>query len=264
MTCRPDFLRNSLIVAAHPDDEVLWFGSILKDVEEVLLVFEEFWPDPSIGPARAKALEMFPRGNVSSLRLSEAATYGCADWKKPVLTQFGIGFGREADKRDLKQKVLRFAGKSAAPAAGIRKTYEQNFELLLEALRPKLNASMNVFTHNPWGEYGHEDHIQVFHALDELRSEIGFKLWMSNYCTERSLPLAMNYFGGRADGYIQLPVDKNFAEEVADCYRATGCWTWTDDWVWFDTECFMEAPPEPIGPTAQHHLFPFNFFYMGN
>ncbi len=39
---RPAFLRNSVIVAAHPDDELLWFGSVLKDVERVILVFRRF------------------------------------------------------------------------------------------------------------------------------------------------------------------------------------------------------------------------------
>jgi len=80
MTDRPDFLNNSLIVAAHPDDELLWFASILKQVDRVVMVFEDYWPDASIGPARAKVLETFPRGGVSSLRLPEAATYGCANW----------------------------------------------------------------------------------------------------------------------------------------------------------------------------------------
>ena len=34
MTHKPAFLEDSLIVAAHPDDELLWFTSILKDVDE--------------------------------------------------------------------------------------------------------------------------------------------------------------------------------------------------------------------------------------
>ena len=53
---RPTMLSNSMIVVAHPDDELLWFGSILKQVDQVVVVFEDFWPDPSIGPARAEAL----------------------------------------------------------------------------------------------------------------------------------------------------------------------------------------------------------------
>ncbi|MDD9909273.1 MAG: hypothetical protein OXR62_06230 [Ahrensia sp.] len=257
------FLENSLIVAAHPDDELLWFASILKQVDRVLLVFEDYWPDPAIGPARARALDDFPRDNVSSLRLPESATYGCADWANPQLTEFGIGLGAQVAKRDLKQNVLRLAGKSRAPKTGIRARYEENFASIVAALRPQLNASMNVFTHNPWGEYGHEEHIQLFRALDHLRGEIGFTLWMSNYCTERSMPLAMRYFDNAQHEFIQLPVDKDFGEQVVKCYRDAGCWTWSDDWVWFDTECFMQAPREPAAASCQGHLFPLNFFQIG-
>lgn len=253
-------LSNSLIVAAHPDDELLWFGSILKNVDRVLLVYEDYWPDPVIGPARAAALARFPRGNVDSLRLPEAATTGCANWPKPQLSDWGIELGLQCEIRDAKQAMKRLFGRSKAPRSGIRRTYEANYKELVGRLRPQLDSTMNIFTHNPWGEYGHEDHIQVFRALDQLRREIGFKLWMSNYCTERALPLAMSYFETHKPNYIQLEVDVKFADIVANVYRQTDCWTWADDWSWFETECFMEAPTNQTSLTSQGHLFPLNMF----
>lgn len=256
----PGFLQNSLIVAAHPDDELLWFGAILPRVEQVLLVFEDYWPDTQIGPARARALENFPRDGVASLRLPEVGTYGCADWRNPKLSEHGIEFGPEAVKRDLKQRAMRLLGKSRAPSRGVAARYADNFQTLVTELRPKLTGNMNVFTHNPWGEYGHEDHVQVFRALDLLRGEIGFSLWMSNYCTERSLPLALRYFDNAGHLTIELPVDKVFADRVAEVYRQSGCWTWSDSWNWFDTEIYMEAPLRPVDHPTQGHLMPLNFF----
>ena len=85
-----DLLTNSVIVAAHPDDELLWFGAILKQVDQVIVVFEDFWPDPAIGPARAKALAEFPRDNVHTLAMAEAASYGCADWGNPKLSPWAF------------------------------------------------------------------------------------------------------------------------------------------------------------------------------
>ena len=260
MAERHSFLRDSLIIAAHPDDELLWFGSILRQVDRVVMVFEDFWPDPSIGPARARALANFPRDGVESLRLAEAATYGCADWRRPVLTDFGLWLGREAIKRDLKQRALRLVGKSRAPRQGIEAHYRENFEAVRAALKPSLHAGSNVFTHNPWGEYGHEDHVRVFRALDSLRREIGFSLWMSNYATERSLPLALRYLSDEAVQPITLPVDKVFADQVAQVYRDAGCWTWADTWHWFDTEQFLPAPERPRDLATQGHLFPLNLF----
>ncbi|MEL6745971.1 MAG: hypothetical protein AAFO68_10990 [Pseudomonadota bacterium] len=260
MADNASFLENSILIAAHPDDELLWFGSILKDVNEVLLVFEDYWPDPKIGPARANALAQFPRPNVGSLKIPEAAVYGLADWGNPVLDDFGLAFGANVVARDAKQSALRLLGKSAAPEEGIRAAYENNAAAMEQAFRSKLKRGQNVFTHNPWGEYGHEDHVQVFRVLDQLRDEIGFTLWMSNYVTERSLPLALRYFGHKPDRVIQRSVDAEFAEQVADVYRQTNTWTWAHDWRWFETEHFMEAPRGIKPATSQGSLMPLNFF----
>jgi hypothetical protein len=255
-----DMLNNSMIIAAHPDDELLWFGAILKRVDQVLVVFEDFWPDPAMGPARAEALVNFPRDKVRSLKMAEAASYGCADWANPRLSQWGIELSRQCELRDAKQKLKRLTGKSDAPRIGIRASYQNNFALLVEQLRNELTADMNVFTHNPWGEYGHEDHVLVHRALTTLRAEIGFTLWMSNYCSERALPLAKTYFDSVQPRFDELAVDKNFADQVAQVYRDAGCWTWADDWKWFDSECYMQAPKAQKLLKSQGHLFPLNMF----
>jgi LmbE family N-acetylglucosaminyl deacetylase len=266
MTARPEFLKNSLVIGAHPDDELLWFNSILRDVDEVMIVYCDFWAHPGLGAARRAAIADYPRGNVHCLAIPESGAYGCADWSDPVLTRFGIGFSVEANRRE----VTRLARKSLSAVQAIdprrvatesvARAYETNFHALCATLEPRLRPDMNVFTHNPWGEYGHEEHIQVFQALNHLRDKIGFRLWMSNYCTERALPLAMRYFANAPGDYIRLPTDKGFAQQVADVYREHGCWTWADDWAWFDEECFMEAPRTASDAIAHRHLFPLNFF----
>lgn len=261
-----NFLKNSMIVGAHPDDELLWFNSILRDVDEVVIVYCDFWAHPQLGAARKRALADFPRGNVTCLGIAESGAYGCADWTNPTLNEFGIAFGIEANRRALTRltkRSLSMVGSSErypTSRESVASAYEANYAAVREALRPRLRPDMNVFTHNPWGEYGHEEHIQVFRALDSLREEIGFRLWMSNYCTERALPLAMRYFQTMPGGYVRLATDKEFASRVADVYKAHDCWTWADDWAWFDEECFMEAPRADAAPEPHRHLFPLNLF----
>ncbi len=259
------FLENSLIVGAHPDDELLWFGSILKDVDEVVIAFCDFWAQPGLGEARNAALSAHPHPNVNCLGINEAGTYGCADWNNPRLNEIGIEFTSTALLREIKRRAkavvdtftpvnLNYAPQSIAEA------YRQNYQNLREALRPRMRADMNVFTHNPWGEYGHEDHIQVFRVLEHLRDEIGFTLWMSNYCTERVLPLASRHFVNAPEDYVRLPVDTDYAEAVANVYRDAGCWTWADDWAWFAEECFMKVEHSACEPEPHQHLFPLNLF----
>ncbi len=261
-----EFLKNSIIVAAHADDELLWFNSILRDVDEAVVVFRDFWAQPDLGARRDAALAEYPHPSVSCLGIDEAGAYGCADWTAPVLSEHGVSLGFEANRREL-TRVARKSISKMAPATArkvasesVVRAYEANFGAIYRALKPLLRRDMNVFTHNPWGEYGHEEHIQVFRVLERLREEIGFRLWMSNYCTERSLPLAMRYFRTAPGRYIRLPTDKAYAESVADIYKKHGCWTWADDWAWFDEECFMEAPREASDAEPHRHLFPLNFF----
>ena len=263
-----DFLKNSAIIVAHPDDEILWFGAIAPHVDQIIIAYENFWAQPNIGAQRAEALARFPR-QVESLRIDEAGTYGFANWQAPEPDAFGLGFSAsETVVRGIKcqmKMVISALTPMELPRSEntIRATYEANFQTLYDRLKPRLTADMNVFTHNPWGEYGHEDHVQMFRVLDLLRHEIGFKLWMSNYCTERSLPLAMHYFDASPKQAISLPVDKKFCQSIAEIYMASGCWTWDHQWAWFDTEHYLPAPTNgPTTPQAHRHLFPLNLFQI--
>ncbi len=258
-----EMLKRSVIIAAHPDDELLWFAAILKQVDRVVMIYEDYWPKPEVGEARAAVLSDYPRDNVISLQIPEAATHSCADWDNPKLTEFGIDLGNEATFRDAKQSVKKLLGRGAAPAGGIKRNYEANSRELYDKLKPMLTPDMNVFTHNPWGEYGHEDHLQVFRVVDRLRRELGFKLWMTNYCTDRALPLAMTYFNGGNRDFVQLPVDREYADMVASVYRRHGCWTWADDWQWFPFELYSEAPSAQSAADSRSHLLPLNMFRFG-
>lgn len=264
---KANMLKNSLIIGAHPDDELLWFNAILKDVDQVAIIFKDFWAHPDLGANRAKAVAAFPRDNVTLIGLEEAGAIGCANWADPVPGPYGLELGREANLRELKRQVKRTVSaisplKLPIADQSVAAAYRANYGKIRDALAPMLKPDMNVFSHNPWGEYGHEDHVQVYRVLDDLRAEIGFKLWMSNYCTERALPLAAKYFRNVSAPYIRLQSDKVFADRVADTYRAANCWTWADDWAWFDEECYMEAPraDQFDRRTAHRHLLPLNFF----
>lgn len=262
---KPEFLENSLIIGAHPDDELLWFTSILKDVDEVIIVYRDFWAKPDIGEKRQAALADYPRKNVHCLGFEEAGTYGCADWTNPQCDEYGLAFSLAASKREIKRIAKRTLSTVVpfgrnTPATSIQSAYRQNRDRLYDALRQRLRANMNVFSHNPWGEYGHEDHVQVFRVLDQLRSEIGFKLWMSNYCTERTVPLALKYMTATPSFDMRLPSDKAFADKVAETYKKHGCWTWDENWQWPDEECFVEAPTRQAASASDRYLPPLNFF----
>lgn len=266
MMDKATLLKNSVIVAAHPDDELLWFTSILREVDQVIMVFEDFAAHPDLGDARRRVIADYPRAGVTSLAIEESGALGCADWASPEPSAFGLKLGYEEKRRAITNfarssySVLRLDGGGRRALPRIERAYAMNYGRIYAALKDRLKPDMNVFTHNPWGEYGHEEHVQLFRVVDRLRSEIGFRLWMSNYCTNRSLPLAMRHFPASSAPYLRLQADKDFADEVAGIYKKHGCWTWSDDWTWFEDECFMEAPEGVGTPVSGGHLFPLNMF----
>ena len=49
----------------------------------------------------------------------------------------------------------------------------------------------NVIAHGPWGEYGHEEHVQVFRVVASLATEMGFRLWLPAYVAPKSEALML-------------------------------------------------------------------------
>ena len=252
-------LDGSAIVVCHPDDELLWFGSVLGDVDRVVVAYEDAWFDPEIGDRRRAALVNYPR-SIESLAMSESGSAGCANWARPVVSRYGLRFGAHVRRMDAKQAALKVVGRGRTEHPTRHAHYVANYRELRRRLPERLDGMRTVITHNPWGEYGHEDHVQMFRVLAALQPEFGFELWMSNYATERSMPLATTYFANDVGETVTRPVDRSLCHAAAQAYRDAGCWTWADDWRWFETETFCRAPVAQSETGTQTALMPLNVF----
>lgn len=215
-------LENSVLVVAHPDDEVLWFSSLLSDIDKIVILFKDLRAEPELGPRRARAIAELPF-EVACLEIPEVGTYGLADWKRPVRSPYGMVLDRAGSRADASRD------------------YEANFHTIRTRLRRHLSAGLNVFTHNPWGEYGHEDHVQVYRVIESLRAEMGYALWVSSYISSRSQPLADKYAPGAPDPICRR-IDTGKSMRIAGIYQRHRCWTWADDWMWDAQEYFLSCP----------------------
>ncbi|MGC2062331.1 MAG: PIG-L family deacetylase [Thermodesulfovibrionales bacterium] len=234
-------LEKSILVVAHPDDEVLWFSSILERVNEVAICFVKCASNPQRELGREKSLSAYPIKRVSCLGLVEAEIFNKADWQNPVITNCGIEISFDT-------------------ISGSR--YRNNYYELRRQLENKLSDRLNVFTHNPWGEYGHEEHVQVYRIVKELQEKLKFNLWFSNYCSNRSSNLMMQYISGFSSEYMTLKTNKAIANRVMDIYKENNCWTWYDDWEWFNDESFMQDIKSEVGEKTYGHIFPLNMIKM--
>jgi hypothetical protein len=210
------------VVVAHPDDEALWLSAALGSADRVVFCFGDLFERPSMSAARRRAVAALTLPGLIDLKLPESGGGLSVDWARPCLTKAGIAI--------------------ADDAAGER--YAANFVALVGLLRTALADCMDIYTHNPWGEYGHAEHIQVHRAVAALQAELGYTIWFSNYVGSASWPLALDIARRpcRTDRRAVAP-DAVLARKLRDVYRRGGAWTWTRWHRWPDAEMLYAVPP---------------------
>lgn len=216
-------MGRNVIVVAHPDDEILWLSSVMARADAVVLCFGAPYGRPEKAENRERAVAHLPIAGLENLALPESGAKMLADWENPELTETGI--------------------KSSDPEAQAR--YEANFAVLIAKLRPILTGATDVYTHNPWGEYGHTEHIQVYRAVQALQAELCFTIWFSNYVAPRTRHLARELGRGKIWREKQtLRTDRAIAHRLMKVYQLHDVWTWSNWHKWPETETLYAQPKE--------------------
>lgn len=222
----------AVVVVAHPDDEALWLSSIVGSAGRVVFCFGDPFGRPKMAAARRKALAALPLPGVVELGIAESGARFSVDWEHPHPTPSGIAI--------------------IDPAAGAR--YEVNYARLVESLRTALAGFGSVGTHNPWGEYGHAEHIQVHRAVANLQAELGYTVWFSNYVGKASWPFAQQLAGEPCwSERMILPPDLAIAHRLKQVYCSQGAWTWTKAHRWPALETLYAVAPA-ADPRPRHAL----------
>ena len=220
------------VVVAHPDDEALWLSSVVAAADRIVFGFGAVFDQPRVSEGRRQAVAALPLSGIVNLGIPESG----AGWKSsqahPELTLSGV---RISD-------------------AAVRARYESNYAKLLEGLRASLAGCRDVYTHNPWGEYGHTEHIQVYNAVTALQDELGYTVWFSNYVGAgnwtfvRGLAERLSW----ARRSIVRP-DVATARALMRVYRRYGAWTYKAAHRWPALEVMYAQPPRS-SPELQYPL----------
>jgi hypothetical protein len=215
-------LEQSVLVVAHPDDEILWFGSIAARVGQIVICFSNDPVNPELAMARQRTLRQHPWADrIRCLGLDETNAFSSAAWPYPEPTEYGLDIVK---------------------AAHARRDYRICFKQLKKKLVPIVRGAANVFTHNPWGEYGHEEHVLVHRAVTAVATKHGTTVWSDNYASNWSEHLMRRYLGVPRPASFSVRTDTASLEAIADIYRANGAWTWFDGMDWFEEEEFISGP----------------------
>ena len=208
--------KNSVLVVAHPDDEILWFSSIIKDVDKIIIVFNET-KNEKVYAGRKRIFDsgLLPYKNkITYLNIEEADVFNKTNWKLPEPTEYGVQVNS--------------------------KKYFKNFNKLKTKLTYELKDFKKVITHNPWGEYGHEEHMQVFKAIEKISKEFNLCVWISGYFSEQSYRMMSLFKNFTSKEFYRLKIDSTFCEKVKLTYISNEAWTWSDNYIWPQYECFFK------------------------
>jgi hypothetical protein len=239
-----DILDGLAIVMAHPDDEVLWACSALRAAEKIILVYGDRPNEPEFNEGRRVSMTEFPLPTLDWLALPEIGVFDSASWPEVRETDYGL----------YPHRALRILDHFNPDA------YRATFGKLTEALRPRFAGIRNVIAHGPWGEYGHEDHVQVFRVVASLAAEMGFRLWVPAYVAQKSEALMLRNLRFFGKPTPPMPIDAALAAEITDLYKRTNTWTFSDTYVWPESERFLPwiaggAPPgDRADPADVHHI----------
>lgn len=210
------------VVVAHPDDEALWLSSVVTSAERVVFAFGDIVNEPGKSAARRRAVGALPLSGIVNLGIPESG----AGWKS---NQIAPG-QTPADIRIFD--------------ATSRARYESNYVRLLEALRASLAGCSDVYTHNPWGEYGHSEHIQVHRAVDALQDELGYTVWFSNYVDGRNWTFVSTL--AEHLSWTQRSIvtpDVLTARKLMRVYQRYGAWTYKTLRRWPSQEVLYAQSP---------------------
>ena len=235
-------LENSVLIVAHPDDEILWFGSVGARVDRIVACFLDDPGNPELRNAREATLRAHPwRDRITCLGLDETGAFGLARWPRPDIMEYGLKIDRRRDTAI---------------------EYQLRFRQLRDALTPIVRGANNIFTHNPWGEYGHEEHVLVNCAATTLAEESGKAVWYSNYASTWSEDLMRRYLDTQDRPVFRGQVPVLQMQDIANVYREHGAWTWFDDYAWFPEEFFTQGPLNRSDAPGFGWLFPVNFIRL--
>ncbi len=233
-------IEDSVVVVAHPDDEILWFSSILDRCKRVIVCFGHSpTSSEALNSGRIRLMEAYPFSNVEFLRIRQSDAFGAFNWKRPSVKDG--------------QLIFAYANKS----------YDDNTAKLTSVLAEALENETAVFTHNPWGEYGHEEHVQIFNAVSALHKTMGFELFVNGYVSNRSIPLMSQSFRVGEQLPVAYETKPELAAEIKQLYLDHDCWTWYPDYEWPGVELFYpisrESAPFRRSESAPSSTIPLNY-----
>lgn len=202
-------IKNGILVVSHPDDECLFASSILDEISTIIICYKYIPGEKRISQARQQSLDNYPlkNTNIISLDLSQSIkTYMPLNWLNIKENNCGLIGGYK------------------------RKSYSENYQKILNNLRDLIPINSLIISHNPWGEYGHSEHCQVFKAAFQIALEKDCHLFVNGYYSNLTKVFAAKKLHLLIPNFYRFETNLKIYERLKKHYLTYGCWTWYKDY----------------------------------
>ena len=201
------------VVVAHPDDEALWLCPAVERALALVVCYPTHARDPAVTRGWERARSRYPYEPPTFLPLESTGVYDLVgDGSRP--SPWGVELKERSDRA---------------------RRYIDNFDRLVPLLHEHLTGR-DIYTHNPWGEYGHYEHVQVCRAVVRVAEVMKTSVWCwagaFSWADEKNVrrPLGnhlLPHYQGRAEALPRRMLRGNRATFVAirRAYASTGSWT---------------------------------------
>ncbi len=234
--------KNGILIVAHPDDESLFFSSILSEISTIIFCFGQIPGEEIISNGRKKAVDEFPFKDVNIINLNIPQSKSS---KKPLswLSLKDNKYGVEGGYNHI--------------------NYKNNYITLKKKLNKLITSESNVITHNPWGEYGNSEHIQVFKIIFNIAKEKNIKMLVSSYFSNLSISYAKRkqHFL-KSESYF-METNQNLHTVLKKNYLKNRCWTWFNEYKLPLNETFYKIDlSKDVNSNSSNRNLNFLFNYI--
>ena len=236
-----EYFRNSVLIMAHPDDEIIFASSIIQHVSKIIVCFGPVQESHSLTSGREKIISQYPFQNITFLNIPQSrfehVNAEPIRFHQPRMNSYGITGG-------------------CSP-----KDYEMNFAKLYDLFFDICQDYSTVFSHNPWGEYGNHEHIQIFRILSGLQKRFNFNLFVSGYVTARTMQMAEMSEEYISSNFLMLKTNLNIYHEIKDLYMRNDCWTWFNDFQPPSCEYYLQVnnSTDLCAVSPNKHCYPLTY-----
>ncbi len=209
-----------ILIVAHPDDECLFATSILDSISMLIICFNDIPKEEVISLKRINSIESYPLKDLKVLSLN---------LKQSEKAFFPINWLNINEK---------FSGINGGY---INTSYDNNFNKILNKLRIIIPNNSLIISHNPWGEYGHAEHCQVFKASFQIAKETNSRLFVDGYFSNLSKVYANRKLHLLKQINFVFKTNIKLYNLLKNHYSKFGCWTWYENYQLPKNESFFEV-----------------------